>query len=38
MKEKISYERRNYEAVADAPVPKIILGKTSQILNPGVKG
>ena len=38
MKEKVSYERRDYEAVADAPVSKAIQGKTSQILNPGAKG
>ena len=37
MKEKISYERRNYEAVADAPQSKTIYGKTFQILSPGVK-
>ena len=38
MKEKISYKRRDYEAVADAPQLKTILGKTSQILRPFVKG
>ena len=29
MKEKISYKRRDYEAVADAPQSKTIYGKTS---------
>ena len=38
MKEKVSYYRRDYEAVANAPQSKTILGKTSQILSPGVKG
>ena len=33
MKEIISYERCDYEAVADAPQSK----KTSEILSPGVK-
>ena len=38
MNEGISYEHRDYEAVADAPQSKIIQGKTSQILSSGVKG
>ena len=38
MKEKISYERPDYETVADAPQSKTIYGKTSRILNPSVKG
>ena len=38
MKENISYERRDYEAVADAPQSKITSRKTSDILKPSVKG
>ena len=38
MKEKISYKRRDYEAVADAPQSKTIQEKRSQILSPAVKG
>ena len=38
MKEKILYERRDYEAVADASQSKTIQGKTSKILSPGAKG
>ena len=38
MKETISYERCDYEAVADAPQSKTIQEKTSQILSSGVKG
>ena len=38
MKEKISYERRDYEAVADAPQSKTIQRENSQILSPTVKG
>ena len=38
MKEKISYERRDYEAVVDASQSKTVWGKTSQILSPSVKG
>ena len=38
MKETIFYERRDYEAVADAPQSKTIYGKTSQVLGPVVKG
>ena len=34
----MSYERCNYEAVADAPQSKTIFGKTFQIINPPVKG
>ena len=37
MKEKISDERCDYEAVADAPQSKTIEGNTSQILNPFFK-
>ena len=37
MEEKISYERRNYEVVADVPQSKTIKEKTCQILNPSVK-
>ena len=35
---KKSYERRDFEAVTDAPHSKTIKGKTSQILSLGVKG
>ena len=38
MKEKFYYEHREYEAVADAPQSKTILGKTFQILSPSIKG
>ena len=38
MKEEISYERRDYEAVADAPQSKTIQGEKSLILIPSVKG
>ena len=37
MKEKVAYERRDYEAVADAPQSKTIYGKTPKILSLGVK-
>ena len=33
MKEKISYERRDYEKVADSPQSKSISEKISQILS-----
>ena len=32
MKEKISYERRDYEAIADAPKSKTISVEKSQVL------
>ena len=38
MKEKISYERRDYEAVADASQSKTIEEEKSQILIPFVEG
>ena len=38
MKEKNFYERRDCEAVADAPQSNTIQKKTPQILSPGVKG
>ena len=39
MKEKKSYERRNYyKAVTDAPQSETIWGKTSQMLSSGIKG
>ena len=38
MKENISYERREYEAVVDALQSKSIWRKMSQILSPGFKG
>ena len=38
MKEKIFYERRDYEAVADTPQSKTVKEKTFQILSPSIKG
>ena len=38
MKEEISYERRDYETVADALQSKTIYGKASQILSSFIKG
>ena len=37
MKEKISYERLHYGAVADAPQTETIYGKTCQILSPALR-